>query len=129
MTDKPHIINNIHAATLIGAGLAGYFLNKSRPKTALIPPAVGGSLLLLSNGLKKGNKSVAHAAVVATAALMAQTTRMFLQAAMPDEETTAKLGKEALQRRSLLFGLMSATGLAAVSIYVAGFIEKRRRGY
>ncbi len=129
MTDRPHIINNVHAATLIGAGLASYFLNKSRPKTALIPPAVGGSLLLLSNGLKKGNRSVAHAAVLATAGLLVQTTRMFLQAAMPDEETTVKLDEQTLQRRSLVFGLMSITGLAAVSIYVAGFIEKRRRGY
>ncbi|WP_242926897.1 hypothetical protein [Pontibacter vulgaris] len=129
MTEKPQIVNNIHAATLIGAGLSSYFLNKSRPKTALIPPAVGGSLLLLSNGLKKGNKSVAHVAVLETAALLVQTTRMFLQAAMPNEETEAKLGKQTLQRRSLVFGLMSITGLAAVSIYVAGFIEKRRKSY
>ena len=128
MTDKPQIINNVHAATLVGAGLAGYFLNEKRPATALIPAAAGSGLLLLSKGLEEGNQTLAHVAVGVTGLLLAQTLRSFLQAAVPDEATEAKFDNQTLGRRKLLFGLMSTTGIAAMATYVGGFIEKRRNG-
>lgn len=128
MTDKPQVINNVHGATLIGAGLAGYLLNEKRPPTALIPAAAGSGLLLLSKGLEKGNQTLAHVAVGVTGLLLAQTMRSFLQAAIPDEETEAKFDAETLNRRKLLFGLMSTTGIAALATYIGGFIEKRKNG-
>ena len=128
MIDKPQVINNVHGATLIGAGLAGYLLNEKRPATALIPAAAGSGLLLLSKGLEKGNQTLAHVAVGVTGLLLAQTVRSFLQAALPNEETEAKFDTETLNRRKLLFGLMSTTGIAALATYIGGFMEKRKNG-
>jgi hypothetical protein len=127
MIDKPQIINNVHGATLIGAGLASYLLNEKRPTTALIPAAAGSGLLLLSKGLEKGNQTLAHVAVGVTGLLLAQTLRSFLQAALPDAETEAKFDNNTLNRRKVVFGIMSTTGIAALATYVGGFIEKRRK--
>lgn len=107
--------------------MASYQLNEKRPATALIPAVAGVSLLLMSKEIEKGNQTVAHVAVGLTGLLLVQTSRMFLQAALPDEETEAKFDTATLQRRTLVFGLMSVTGLAALSIYIAGFLDKRRK--
>ncbi len=128
MIDKPQIMNNVHGATLIGAGLSSYLLNEKRPTTALIPAAAGSGLLLLSKGLEKGNQTLAHVAVGVTGILLFQTLRSFLQAAVPDVETEAKFDSATLNRRKLVFGLMSTTGIAAMATYIAGFIEKRKNG-
>jgi hypothetical protein len=128
MIDKPQIINNVHGATLIGAGLSSYLLNEKRPTTALIPAAAGSGLLLLSKGLEKGNQTLAHVAVGVTGVLLFQTLRSFLQAAVPNAETEAKFDTATLNRRKLVFGLMSTTGIAAMATYIAGFIEKRKEG-
>jgi hypothetical protein len=127
MIDKPQIINNVHGATLIGAGLASYLLNEKRPTTALIPAAAGSGLLLLSKGLEKGNQTLAHVVVGVTGLLLFQTLRSFLQAAVPDAETEAKFDNNTLNRRKVVFGLMSTTGIAALATYIGGFIEKRRK--
>ncbi len=128
MTDKPQVINNVHAATLIGAGLSSYLMNEKRPKTALIPAAAGSGLLLMSKGLEKGDQTLAHVAVGVTGLLLAQTLRSFLQAAVPSADTEAKFDAATLNRRKLVFGLMSTTGIAAMATYIAGFIEKRKNG-
>lgn len=126
MTDKPQIINNVHAATLIGSGLSSYFMNEKRPKTALIPAIAGSGLLLLSKNLEKGDQKMAHVAVGITGLLLVQTLRSFLQAAVPDVETETKFDPATLNRRKLIFGLMSTTGIAAMATYIGGFIEKRK---
>jgi len=127
IVDRPDIANNAHAATLIGAGLVSYFLNESRPKTALIPPAVGGGLLLLSSGVKAGNKTVAHAAVGLTSVLTLMTGNMFAKAVAPARKAKKQFSPAVRNRRATVFGLMTATGIAAVGIYVAGFIQKRKQ--
>jgi len=127
IVDRPDIANNAHAATLIGAGLVSYFLNENRPKTALIPPAVGGALLLLSSGVKAGNRDVAHAAVGLTSLLSVMTGNMFAKAVAPSKKAKQNLTPEVLNRRATVFGLMTATGIAAVGVYVAGFIQKRKQ--
>ncbi|GAB3530708.1 hypothetical protein GCM10027443_11800 [Pontibacter brevis] len=128
IVERPDIANNAHAATLIGAGLTSYFLNENRPKTALIPPAVGGALLLLSSGVKAGNRTVAHAAVGLTTILTLMTGRMFAKAVAPSPEIKKTLTPDVLSRRATVFGLMTATGIAAAGVYVAGFIQKRKQG-
>ncbi|WP_237586657.1 hypothetical protein [Pontibacter russatus] len=127
IVDRPDIANNAHAATLIGAGLTSYFLNESRPKTALIPPAVGGALLLLNSGVKAGNRNVAHAAVGLTTALALMTGSMFAKAVAPSKKDKTKLSPEVRSRRATVFGLMTVTGMATVGVYVAGFIRKRKQ--
>ncbi|WP_229802249.1 hypothetical protein [Pontibacter akesuensis] len=127
IVDRPDIANNTHAAVLIGAGLTSYFLNENRPKTALIPPVAGGSLLLLSSGIKAGNRNVAHAAVSVTTLLSIMTGVLFSKAVAPSQEAKLKFNPKVRQRRAGVFGLMTLTGLAAAGIYVAGFIQKRKQ--
>ena len=127
IVDRPDIANNAHAGTLIGAGLTSYFLNESRPKTALIPPAVGGALLLLSSGVRAGNRNVAHATVGLTTALTLMTGSMFAKAVAPSRKDKGKFSPDVRNRRATVFGLMTVTGIAAVAIYVAGFIRKRKQ--
>ena len=127
IVDRPDIANNTHAAVLIGAGLTSYFLNENRPKTALIPPLTGGALLLLSSGIKAGNQKVAHAAVGATSLLSVMTGILLSKAIAPSQEAKQKFKPEVLRRRASVFGLMTLTGLAAVGVYVAGFIQKRKQ--
>ncbi|MFT2009037.1 hypothetical protein ACMA1I_10210 [Pontibacter sp. 13R65] len=126
MIDKPHLMNNIHASVLIGAGVASYFLNENRPKTALIPPAVGASLLTMTPGLKTGNQQVAHAAVGVTALLSVMTGKLLTQALLPNAETRQKFDPSVLNRRATVFGLMTLSGVAALGVYVAGFVAKRK---
>lgn len=127
IVDRPDSANNAHAATLIGAGLTSYFLNESRPKTALIPPAVGGALLLLSSGVKAENRSVAHAAVGLTSILTLMTGSLFAKALAPGKKDILKSSPDVRNRRATVFGLMTVTVMAAVGIYVAGFIQKRKQ--
>ncbi|MEJ8802989.1 hypothetical protein [Pontibacter sp. H249] len=126
IVDRPDIANTTHAATLIGAGLVGYLLNENKPKTALIPPAVGGALLLLNAGVKQGNRNVAHAAVGLTSVLSMMTGTLLTKALMPSADAIQKFTPEVRNRRAALFGLMTLTGVAAVGVYVAGFIQKRK---
>ncbi|MCC9168506.1 hypothetical protein LN893_16795 [Pontibacter sp. XAAS-A31] len=126
IVERPDIANNIHATTLVGAGLTSFFLNEKRPKTALIAPAVGGALLFMSPALKSGNKSVAHVAVSLTSVLAAVTGQMLTKELWPKKEAGSTFPKAVHNRRAAIFGTMTLTGLAAVGVYVAGFIAKRK---
>lgn len=127
MVETPHIANNIHASVLIGCGLTSFFFNEKRPKTALIAPAVGSALLLMSPALKAGNRNIAHAAVGLTSVLAVTTGQMLTKELWPKKEAGATFPKEVHNRRAAVFGTMTLTGLAAVGVYVAGFIAKRKK--
>ncbi|PRY11602.1 hypothetical protein CLV24_11047 [Pontibacter ummariensis] len=127
IVDRPDIANNAHASTLIGAGLTSYFLNESRPKTALIPPVAGGALLLMSPSLKKGDKTIAHVAVGVTTLLAVMTGTLLSKTLADAKKEQPKFTPEKRQRRASVFGLMTLTGIAAISVYVTGFVEKRKQ--
>lgn len=82
---------------------------------------------MLSGGVKSGNRTVAHAAVGLTTVLSLMTGRMFAKAVAPSREDKKVLTPDVLNRRATVFGLMTATGVAAVGVYVAGFIQKRKQ--
>jgi len=125
--DRPEIANNIHAVTLIGAGLTGYLLNEKRPATALIPPAAGTALLLMSRGVEAGNRNIAHAAAGLTSLLSLMTGSLLVKTLRQDTTAEAAFTAAVRKRRTSLFGLMTLTGLAAVGVYVTGFVQKRRQ--
>lgn len=84
-------------------------------------------MLLLSSRIKSGDKSVAHAAVGLTSLLSVMTGVLFSKAIAPSEKARQKFKPEVRQRRADVFGLMTLTGIAAVGVYVAGFIQKRKQ--
>lgn len=82
---------------------------------------------MLSSGLKEGNKTVAHAAVGLTAVLTLMTGNLLAKTIAPSKKYKNKFTPDVRNRRATIFGMMTVTGLAAVGVYVAGFVQKRKQ--
>ncbi|QCR21823.1 hypothetical protein [Pontibacter sp. SGAir0037] len=65
----PYVINSVNALVLVAAGLLSYFLDVTKPPTALIPPAIGFLLLACSYHLSKSNRFVLHTVTALTVLL------------------------------------------------------------
>lgn len=63
---KPYLTSLVNALVLIGFGLWGYFASANPSGTAFIPVGIGVLLLVLNPFFKKGNKVIAHIAVLLT---------------------------------------------------------------
>ena len=63
---KAHTASLINAIALISMGTWGYLDSDGGAVTALIPVIIGVILLLVYNGVKKENKTIAHIAVLLT---------------------------------------------------------------
>ncbi len=63
---KPYLASLLNAIILIAFGLWGYLGSDSPSYTALIPVAAGIILIILTKGLMKENKTIAHIAVALT---------------------------------------------------------------
>lgn len=123
----PHIVNTVTAIILIIVGGYSYLANESRPISALITgPGVGLVLLALTPGIKKDNRVIAHIAVVLTlllgvaALFMGARTILGTSNAMNIDENGE------VTRRIVVLFTMALTCLVAVSLYVGGFIQKRK---
>ncbi|MCE3008924.1 MAG: hypothetical protein LW884_11345 [Bacteroidetes bacterium] len=123
MIKKPYLANLACAALLILAGLYSYLSNESRPGTALIGPVFGLLLLVLTPGLKRENKVVAHLVVVLTLLFGLMSLYMgFLKAPKPG------IDPDTLARRNLVFAAFAIACFGAMVVYVLGFIQKRKAG-
>jgi hypothetical protein len=119
MVKKPYLINIITGLVVAIAGLYSYLSNENRPPTALIGPGFGALLLLMTPGMKKENKVVAHVVVLLT----------LLFGIMSIIMATKKGGvtdPEVLQRRMMVFAVMAGICFWATAMYVLGFIEKKK---
>lgn len=63
---KPYLANLMNALSLIGLSFWGYLSSETPSITALIPLFIGIILLILTPGVRKQNKMVAHIAVFLT---------------------------------------------------------------
>ncbi len=117
---KPHLVNIITALVVILAGVYAYLSNDKRPVSALIAPGIFGFLLLIMTpGVKSGNKIIAHVVVVLTLVFGLFTGFQAIKSMdFPDKETG--------ERRVKVFSIMSLACLTATGFYVAGFIDKRK---
>jgi hypothetical protein len=68
---KPYFINFLNAIVLISLGSWGYLSSDTPSVTALIPVVAGTVLVLITPGFKKGNRILAHVAVVLTFLILA----------------------------------------------------------
>jgi hypothetical protein len=112
---KPHQINLLNASILIALGLWGYLSSTSPSPTALIPVGFGIVFALATPSLRKENKLVAHAVVLLTI-ILTLALILPLRGALAREDILA----------AVRIGVMLAGCVAAIVIYIRGFIEARR---
>jgi len=115
----PSRANFINALILIALGIWGYVSNMGNEggasPTALIAPAVGLILLLLTPMWRKGNKVVAHIGVLLTL-LIVIALFMPLSKAMGSGNTTVLLR----------VGTMILSSLIALMVFISSFVKARK---
>jgi hypothetical protein len=112
---KPYLINAINASVLIIVGLLGYFISTTPSATAFIPVIAGIILLLLVQGMKSGNRIIAHIVVVLTLLIVVSLFKP-LSGAIGRNNTGAIV-------RVLV---MILSNFVALAIYIHSFISVRR---
>lgn len=112
---KPYQVNILNATILMTLGLWGYLASTSPSPTALIPVGFGTIFVLATPSLRKDNKMVAHVVVLLTLVL-AFALIMPLRGALNREDFFS----------AVRVGVMLAGCVAALVIYIRGFVEARR---
>lgn len=110
-----YVANLLNAVVLIAMALWGYLSSETPSMTALIPVAFGLILLLMSPGVKKQNKIIAHVAVVLTLLILVSLIKP-LTGAMGRGDNMA----------TLRVGAMILTSLLAMIFFVKSFIDARK---
>ena len=112
---KPYLINLINAFVLITLGSWAYCSSDTPSVTALIPVIAGVILLLITPGFKKGNRILAHLAVVLTFLILIGLIKPL----------TGAIGRSdnlGIARVSV----MILTSLLAMVVFLRSFIDARR---
>jgi hypothetical protein len=112
---KPYIMNLINAITLITLGSWAYFSSDTPSVTALIPVIAGVILLLITPGFKKGNRVLAHLAVVLTFLIIIGLIK-------PLTGAIGRCDNLGIVRVSV----MILTSLLAMILFLRSFINARR---
>lgn len=110
-----YVANILNAFVLICMSLWGYLSSESPSATALIPVAFGIILLIMSYGIKKENKIIAHVAVVLTLLIIIS----FLK---PLSGALGRSDNMAMMR----VGAMMLTSLIAMFYFIKSFIDARK---
>lgn len=111
---KPYIINLINAIVLIAIGTWGYFGSETPSKTALIPVFLGIVLLLVTPQFRKGNKVIAHIAVILT---------LFIFLALFKPLTGAIGRNDSIAMYRVI--VMMFSSLVALIFFIKSFIDAR----
>jgi len=112
---KPIFINLLNALTLVVFGSWAFFTSVTPSVTALIPVFAGIILILITPGFRKGNRVLAHVAVVLTFLILLGLIKPL----------TGAIGRvDGLGITRVL--VMMITSLAAMIIFVKSFIDARK---
>jgi hypothetical protein len=112
---KPYLINLLNAIVLVTLGSWAYLTSDHPSVTALIPVFAGIVLIVITPGFKRGNRVLAHIAVVLTLLILIGLIKPL----------TGSIGRSdslAIARVSV----MIITSLTAMVIFVKSFIDARR---
>lgn len=112
---KPYLINLLNALTLIILGSWAFFISITPSVTALIPVFAGIILVVITPWFKKGNRVIAHVAVVLTLLILIGLIKPL---------TGAISRADSLGITRVL--VMMATSFTAMVIFVKSFIDARR---
>jgi hypothetical protein len=113
---KPYFINFLNALVLIILGCWAYFTSETPSVTALIPVFAGTILLAITPGFKKGNRVLAHIAVVLT----------FLMIFGLIKPLTGAIGRADHPGIARVV-VMMITCVFAMLVFVKSFIDARRK--
>ncbi len=106
--------NLINSIVLIAMGIWGYIDTDMVSKTALIPVGFGIILLLMTPGVKKENKIIAHLAVLLT---------LFMVGVYIGRIPKASAAGGTMLIRTIV---MIATGIFAMIAFIRSFIAARK---
>ena len=112
---KPHIANFLNALVLIILGTWGYFASDNPSFTALIPVVFGVILIMLTNGIRKENKVIAHLAVILTLLI-------FIGLIKP---ITGALAREDMSAVIRVIAMMT-TSIIAMILFIKSFRDARK---
>jgi len=112
---KPYLINLVNALVLIALGSWAYFTSDHPSVTALIPVFAGIVLIAITPGFKRGNRVLAHIAVVLTLLILIGLIKPL----------TGAIGRSD-GLATVRVSLMIITSLTAMIIFVKSFIDARR---
>lgn len=107
--------NLVNAASLIIFALWGYWGSSSPSATALIPVFFGIVLLILTQGIKRENKIIAHIAVVLTLMVFIALFKPLLAAA----------GRSDLGAILRIVAMLITSALA-MTFFIKSFIDTRK---
>ncbi len=113
---KPYLINLLNALTLVILGSWAYIASSTPSITALIPVFAGIILIAITPWFKKGNRVIAHIAVVLTFLILIGLIKPLIGVIHRSES----LGLSRVL-------LMMTTSLLAMVIFVKSFIDARKR--
>lgn len=114
---KPYLVNLVNAIILIALGSWGYIGSLTPSPTALIPVFTGIILVAITPGFKKGNRVLAHIAVILTLLILLGLIKPL----------TGAIGRaDNLGITRVL--IMMATSLTSMIVFVKSFIDARRGG-
>jgi len=112
---KPYFINFLNAIVLISLGSWAYFSSDHPSVTALIPVFGGIILVIITPGFKKGNRVLAHIAVILTFG-------MLLGLIKPLTGAIGRSDSIGIARVSV----MMLTSFIAMGVFIKSFIDARR---
>ncbi len=112
---KPYSINILNAIVLIVLGNWAYLSSETPSLTALIPVFAGVILLALTPWFRKGNRVVAHIAVVLTLLILIGLFKPL----------TGALGRSDIAA-VVRVSIMMVSSLAAMIVFIMSFINARK---
>ena len=111
---KPYLANLINAIILVVIGLWGYLGSETPSATALIPVIAGAVLILITPPFKKGNKVIAHIAVVLVFAIIIAFIKPL----------TAAIGRNDQSALARVI-IMMASSVFALAVFIKSFVDAR----
>ncbi|MHC1703907.1 MAG: hypothetical protein AB9846_08365 [Tenuifilaceae bacterium] len=112
---KPYLINFLNALVLIILGGWAYLTSETPSATALIPVFAGFILVAITPGFKKGNRILAHIAVIITFIILIGLVKPLIGAI--DRSDNVGITRVII---------MITTSIIALVIFVMSFIKARK---
>jgi len=112
---KPYLISFLNAIVYIVLGCWGYLASDTPSVTALIPVFAGIILITITPGFKKGNRVLAHIAVVLTSLVLLGLIKPL----------TGAIGRSDAAGIGRVLAMM-VTSLIAMGYFIKSFLDARR---